>query len=1205
MAAGIRSSYGVGGASSIFRAHGMCVLLCLGLVAAAYAQSPFSLVETNGQIRDLVVDPQTGHLYAAVFDRDAVWALDPATGEQLERISAGSGPAALAVSKDGAVVACVNRLGGTVTLIRTSDWSVEPAVDAGEAPVAVAATYDNRFAIANSFSDTVTLFEPATGALSTIDTVPPVPTEVAAAGTHLAVAGKAKPVLHIYTGNRTAPDTVVQLPGSPLALAGLGEGVFAVATDTALLLLDAENGGMLAERGIAVRSLAADGRRLYALTSDTVVVFDGELNEIDRVALSGPADRIVAAQGFCAGLSPAAETWQFWNKSGLTIRERTAPAPAHETPVRVVEAQPVAEATPRVVEAQPAEQPPTPATPKSTEQAEADEAPPSEPEPPAGEAPAPQPAEAPAAPAPEEEEPRSVSQRSQYREHPIRTTGVRAPAPGRPPASPLSMPTQRTLANALLQPTELGAPGSGFEPPDWTQPLRDVEAGRSVVDLATGRTVLKGKVRLRLGEMYFNADQFSYSEDQGDYHAEGNVFIEQESSRIVADDIQYWVPPETELPPPSVLEAELTEQERAKRRLTLGRVQARNVQIIEPTRELKADYLEYDFATGQGELVNARGKAGLYYYSAEKLHLTGPESLAGEEVWVTTCDRDPPHYKIRMRDLHLYEDQALRGSHARLQLGKLNTPLYLPRWRRGGTEGHPWTLDFDSGRRAEIGYYLNTAQRIEITRDWAIGPRFFPTEKEGVGLGADLDYNFMKNPASRLYRTRGEAEGLYSTKDRGYLHWKHRYEYSNDLVVRMQAEHWGDRDFYKDFYYDRYRNRTTPRTFANVTYRRPHYIATGTARVSTHGWTRETERIPEGTFHLMERPLIRKLFLTFDTVNGYNNREPKGNAGARSVNTARLTYDLDFAPALSLTPFAEVTAAWYSDMRDDDGSAGQVSPLTGVTGQTRFHRAYGGVLGFSGFKHVVVPSVTYSYRPDTVLEIENIPHYDALDTSFGRSRIETKLENILYGRDGETGEVWQVGRLTLYQGNDFWNQYRKTDDYEVELDIRPRAWWGMQLVGERHMVTDDFDIDDPFALEQFFFQWYERLFGRPYDADALFEYNALYADYDRLLAQLYYDDTVIGGRFNSRIGFAYTETYDRVFNREILYGLGYQLGEKWGVGFEHRYDFETDELRTQTYELRRSLHCWEMAIRVRDRESGTDIDVTFNIKAFPGSKLKF
>ncbi len=214
------------------------------------------------------------------------------------------------------------------------------------------------------------------------------------------------------------------------------------------------------------------------------------------------------------------------------------------------------------------------------------------------------------------------------------------------------------------------------------------------------------------------------------------------------------------------------------------------------------------------------------------------------------------------------------------------------------------------------------------------------------------------------------------------------------------------------------------------------------------------------------------------------------------------------------------------------------------------------------------------------------------------------MSNVLYGRDAETGDVWQVGRLTLYQGNDFWNEIRRADDYEIEVDIRPRPWWGAQLVGERHKTTYELNLISPTFYEQLFYRAYERLFNRPYNQRAE-DLSSLYADYDRVLTQLYYDNTLIGGKLSGRIGFAYSSTYGRLYNREILYGLGYRLSENWGVSFEHIYDLHRDELSRQTYEIRRRFHCWESAIQLRDRPTGFDVNVELSLVAFPGSTVKF
>lgn len=791
---------------------------------------------------------------------------------------------------------------------------------------------------------------------------------------------------------------------------------------------------------------------------------------------------------------------------------------------------------------------------------------------------------------------------------PIRNTTVRAPRLGRRISQqPSSVFDDADPSSQAILPTEFGSEEFGFEMPDWSEPFRDIEANEMVQDLNSDRLDLNGKVRLRLGEMLFQSEQFYYSESQGLVGASGDVVVTQANSRLEAQALHYSFPDVSAVEKPTILEPPLTDEELQRRRLMLGNVKAEGLHILEPTRELSADSLTYDMRAETGELINARGHAGIYYFFAEKLTVLGPNSFRAENVWLTTCECDfetPPPYRILLKDVVIHDGQFVSGKNLRFQIKGVSTPLFLPIWRSQADDDTPWVIDFDTGSRAELGSFINTGQQYRVNPDFSLGPRLFVTQKEGVGFGIDSQYDYMETPSSRIFRTKGSLNALHTTENRGYVHWYNRYEPDPNLTVKTQVEHWSDTDFYKDFYYERYRNRTTPRSFTNVTYRTDDYIAEGTLRLSTHGWVRETERLPEGSITLVERPLGGGFFLSADASAGYYNREPRDLDAGRGTAQARLTFDWDPGPALSITPFAEVAAAYYTDTIESNDSAAWAAATLGVTAQTRLQRTYGGALGFSAFKHIIVPSLTLSHRPSTGVDIEDVPFFDSRDARSGRTRIEAKLDNIFLGRDAETGEVWQVGRLTLYQGNDFWNETRLSDDYELELDLRPRPWWGMQLVGEHHVTDRELDLERPFLAEQVFLQAYERISGRPFDRLEEFDFNTRYGDYSRVLAQLYYDDTYRGGRVNGRVGFSYTKTFDTVYNREILYGIGYRLSDKWSAAFEHRYDLEGNNLRSQTYELRRLWNCWETAIIVEDRERGVDINVEFSISELPNASVK-
>ena len=159
-------------------------------------------------------------------------------------------------------------------------------------------------------------------------------------------------------------------------------------------------------------------------------------------------------------------------------------------------------------------------------------------------------------------------------------------------------------------------------------------------------------------------------------------------------------------------------------------------------------------------------------------------------------------------------------------------------------------------------------------------------------------------------------------------------------------------------------------------------------------------------------------------------------------------------------------------------------------------------------------------------------------------------------------------------------------------------------MGEKHISARHATLDDATLLARWFPRAHERIYDYTW-REELYGVNRSRADYSRILTQLYYDNTMLGGRFNSRIGFAYTDTGGQVYNREVLYGMGYKLGENWGLGFEHIYNLKDGNLRSQTYELRRKFDCWESAIRVRDRESGLDVNLEISLVAFPGSAIKF
>jgi len=1135
---------------------GVWLLVSNGTICAS---AEFEAHDAKVQAWDAVICGPEGILLMAVYDRAEVWKVDPATGEALATARVGRGPVALAVSADRGLVACLNNLDGTVSFVSLSDLTVSATISCPKGSFGLVALPDGRFAGVSSFSNALWVIDPRAPAATVVHQLDAVPNGLAANGSFLAVTTASPPGLVIFSTDLASPPVALPIDGVPAGICPCGADRFAVATPGALLVIDAKAQQVVAQDKRTARSIASDRDRLAVLQDGSVAVLDASLALVKESDFPSPGCTVRAWGDYLIVLSPKTRTWYSSGaveKPLVVAKDSQSPAGAPtERPIVKTQAA-GAKSAPATVEAasgQHVAQPSASGSAKSSTTA---------------------------------------------------GTGEPTVPKGMPPPHEFGPPKRRSPFK--IERSAGVSPETSFVAPDWTQPLRDIEADLWETELGSEELNLKGHVHLDLGMTSFSADEFQYNEITNEVRAKGNVLILQEPSELAADQVYYRVAEPGEVPRAFILEPALSEQERAERRLSLGYLDALNVTVREPGQELHADKLTYNIVDSTGNLENAAGRADIYYFGGKRLRILGPASLDGEDIWVTTCDRDPPHYRIRIKEAAIREGEAVYGRGARLYIGETATPLYWPRWGyKPGEPGTPLNFDFSSGHRARIGYYVNTGMQFGVTPDVKLGLRLFPTTEQGVGLGLDSNYDFMENPASPLFLGKGTFHSLYTTEDRGYLELRHRQEIFDDTVMLLQVEQWSDSDFYKDFYWDRYKDRTAPRTFVNVTYTQPDYIATGTVRAETNGFVTETEQLPEVTYHLLQRPVAKNLYVSFDTINGYYETEPHGARAARSVNVGRVTYDVNVNEALNLMPFIELEGTFYSQDAYGEEAETRLSGTFGTTLQTRLSRTFPGAFGFSGFKHVIVPSITYSYRPSSTMNVAETPWFDAYDAMSGRSRFETKIDNVVFGRDARSGRIWEVGRLSLFQGNDLSNEIRTMEDYEAELQVQPRPWWGWRLNAERHRIDDTLDIRDTLTRSYTSDGSAGSILMTPSNDDLAYDYLTRYGDYNSLLTYLFYDDTYFNGKYDAKMGFSYTQTGSQVFNREILCGLGYRFGENWGMAFEQRYDFARGELTMQKYQIRRRLHCWDAALTFRDRQIGWDFGIEFNIAALPGSLLKF
>jgi len=638
--------------------------------------------------------------------------------------------------------------------------------------------------------------------------------------------------------------------------------------------------------------------------------------------------------------------------------------------------------------------------------------------------------------------------------------------------------------------------------------------------------------------------------------------------------------------------------DRATYRQTEGVVEAQgDIVLTQPAVTLEADYVTYDFGNSTGSLENARCEMPVsklkpdkpedvllpaeedsrLFVHASRLEQTGADQGQIDRASVTTCDLPKPHYHVSARSAEFSYGNRIVLRHATVWLGPIPI-FYFPRYTYVMDDRRPH-IEFETGRKTELGEYLRLGFNFTPIPKVDLTLRTDAYAKAGYGFGLDGKLNLFKpeadGSAAAPARGQGEFKTYIAKDERGRAEVYYRHEFPDDWVGLLQFEHWSDRDFLKEFYYDEFEERTEPESLVNLTKTWDDAVLSITAREQVTGFVEDVNRLPEGRFTLLDRPLLSdSVRFSFDETVGYLNHEPNGASTARNRAAARLALSGLSRPGLGVVPYVETVGTWYSrgpDGRDDRFNG---SYEAGMAGSARLHRSYGSFLkNYTELKHVVVPTATVGYRGSPTVDPEKHFWFDALDDAYRTGHVGMQLDNRLYGRN-EDGMQRELARLTLYGGSDFTSQYRTTRDFESWLDVYVTEWMTFTSSGETHRGDRDFDRASV-SLK----------FERPGDPnERMFGIGYVHERVDMVTA----DDEIE------------TDT----LNKDLKLQFATRLGEKYKIQVETRYDFEDSKLERYEFMIERDMHCFTGAVAYRKRRTSTEVYVVISLKAFPGSYIK-
>jgi len=636
----------------------------------------------------------------------------------------------------------------------------------------------------------------------------------------------------------------------------------------------------------------------------------------------------------------------------------------------------------------------------------------------------------------------------------------------------------------------------------------------------------------------FKADRFSIDTERNVFSYEGNVRMTDGDASLTADKVTYWR--ET-----GIVEAE-------------GKVVFRRGKQF-----VSGDRMRYDVNTGRGTVRFASSAMYPWYGWGEKITRLSEKLYKVENGYVTTCDYLKPHWRIQAKEIFLHMDEKIVAKGAVVYVGKVPL-LYAPRYtHRLDDTRYPFTIS--PGHNSDWGAYLLTAYNTIIK---GVKTSFHLDYRQENGIAGGVDAAFSTKGGKGLLETyyanddhRELPDGKVEHDQRYRVHYAQTQDLGANTLATVELNKLSDIDFLDDFFRDRYEDDLQPQSFVNITRYHPRYTLSLFVRKRLNDFFNVTERLPELSMDIRNQRIAGTPFY-YQSVNSFANlgqefaddSEPSYDT-LRFDTYHRLSFPRKYFGWLVMVPRAWVRGTYFTHgIEEDDlfrtAGGGELEFFTKIfrTWDTQNPK-----LGINGLRHVIEPSLIYSYAPDPTVEPEEIFQFDKVDTVDYMNQVKLGVRNKLQTK--RRNRTWDLIDFDLYtyyfpddnaEGNSF-------SDVFLDLEIWPSNHFKFET--DARWNTYD-GIMDEFNSQFTVFDQDKWAFN--------IEHRHL-ADASDLLASEFY----------------------------------YRINADWAIKVYGRYEFERSDLEEVEVTLYRDLHGWQSAFSFRHREDENQFWVLFYLKGYP------
>ncbi len=653
------------------------------------------------------------------------------------------------------------------------------------------------------------------------------------------------------------------------------------------------------------------------------------------------------------------------------------------------------------------------------------------------------------------------------------------------------------------------------------------------------------------------------------------------------------------------------------------------------TQDLSGHEVTYHLKTKQGILSYGKIYSYKWYITGPQMERLGPEKMYLPKGYMTTCDLEQPHYRIKASRISVYPQKYLVCYNARFCLGDLPI-LYFPAYYQS-LKKKKYTLNIYVGHNSTEGDFIKAMYGYPLT-DNTYGKLYLDyMEYIGWGKGAQFEYNYPDRMTGSWYyynvhqRARLEPPILPEAKRWNAVvsHWQ---RLDPTWIAQANVKVQSDQTFQQRYDEEAWRqvnNDITSFLALSKLAKTYTFRILGERRdiwnEAAQDYKPDYVYAPRLSFNANQLRLPwsysrrAPLYFTYnlETKRGYTQGQGfyvwDGNTNVMLTNRLGLTRNM------SLTPQVGLTEVWQDriDLMDTRNVL-KTQYFTNLNLRTRVTDFIDWDLGHGYTEELrarpLEPQGVVANRAYTAVELRF-----ARVIKTAKALPEKKLKYPWQKQSpaqgaGKTQIIFTGPRLDLlgqevskyspvFAAEDILQKYSTTDPvvaYSRKQLVRLRSSLGYNLIHNGYF---------PVNRKERYSNLINTLILTPNDWITLTgteEYSILYKNNQRVTTDL---------RLSKNLWYvAFLTSYLKSDpgNLDVQNDVGLALTDNWKINFHTKYRVSNDRtkitgtrLTERTVQLYRDLHCWEMSLSWSKYELQEQIWLTFNLKVFPERKVSF